>query len=70
MALFGFKHQKAEEKRADTHAATPVQPAAPVSSATPTARPRQEMIAAISAALAEELGTDISGIRILSVKKL
>jgi sodium pump decarboxylase gamma subunit len=31
---------------------------------------RQEMIAAVSAALAESLGTDITGIRILSVKKL
>ena len=31
---------------------------------------RQAMIAAISAAIAEEMGTDISGIRILSVKKL
>ena len=40
---------------------------APVSAAEPN---RQEMIAAISAALAEELGTDITGIRILSVKKV
>ena len=31
---------------------------------------RQAMIAAISAAIAEDMGTDISGIRILSVKKL
>ena len=31
---------------------------------------RQALIAAISAAIAEDLGTDISGIRILSVKKL
>ena len=31
---------------------------------------QQELIAAISAAIAEELGTDITGIRILSVKKL
>ena len=29
-----------------------------------------EFIAAVSAALAEELGTDVTGIRILSVKKL
>ena len=45
-------------------------------SATPAAAPvaaepdRQELVAAISAAIAEELGTDISGIRILSMKKL
>ena len=31
---------------------------------------RKAMIAAISAAIAEDMGTDISGIRILSVKKL
>ena len=31
---------------------------------------RQELIAAVSAALAEELGTDVSAIRILSFKKL
>ena len=31
---------------------------------------RQELVAAISAAIAEDLGTDITGIRILSVKKL
>ena len=31
---------------------------------------QQELIAAVSAAIAEELGTDITGIRILSLKKL
>lgn len=31
---------------------------------------RQEFIAAISAVMAEELGTDVSAIRILSVKEL
>lgn len=31
---------------------------------------RQELIAAVSAALAEELGTEVSGIRILSFKKI
>lgn len=31
---------------------------------------RQAMIAAIAAAIAEDLGTDVSGIRILSVKKI
>lgn len=38
--------------------------------AVPAESNRQEMIAAVSAALAEELGTDISGIRILSFKKV
>ena len=30
----------------------------------------QELVAAVSAALAEELGTDITGIRIVSMKKV
>ena len=47
-------------------AAAPAAPAAQ-SSAIPN---RQAMIAAIAAAIAEDLGTDPSGIRILSVKKL
>lgn len=41
----------------------------PAVSAAPEAN-REELVAAISAALAEELGTDITGIRILSLKKL
>ena len=47
----------------------PAAPAAPaaVSAAIPN---RQAMIAAIAAAIAEEEGTDLAGIRILSVKKL
>lgn len=47
--------------------------AVPAGTVTPVAEPipnRQAMIAAVSAAIAEELGTDISAIRILSVKKL
>ena len=52
-----------------TPAAAPAEAAAPA--AAQTAAPnRQEMIAAIAAAIAEELGTDISGIRILSVNKI
>lgn len=31
---------------------------------------RQEIIAAVSAALAEDLGTDVSAIRVLSFKKI
>ena len=49
----------------------PEVPAAAISA--PAAAPavnQQELIAAVSAAIAEELGTDITGIRILSVKKL
>ena len=39
------------------------------SSAAPRGQDAQALVAAISAALAEELGTDVSGIRILSIKK-
>ncbi len=50
------------------------QPSAPVTATAESnsAQPiqnRQEIIAAVSACLAEELGTDISAIRILSFKK-
>ena len=48
-------------------AAAPAAPAAVPASAEPN---QQELIAAVSAAIAEELGTDITGIRILSLKKL
>ena len=43
------------------------EPAPPAPEAIPN---RQELIAAVSAALAEELGTDVTGIRILSFKKV
>ena len=42
-------------------------PTAPAAEAVPN---RQEMIAAVAACLAEELGTDVSAIRILSFKKV
>ena len=38
--------------------------------AAPAEPNRQELVAAVSAAIAEELGTDITGIRILSMKKV
>ena len=47
-------------------------PAAPIPAAAPPApaEDRQALAAAIAAAVAEDLGTDITGIRILSLKKL
>ena len=49
-------------------------PAVPVANTAPAANQpiqnRQEIIAAVSAAVAEELGTDVSAIRILSFKKI
>ncbi len=51
---------------------TDVQPAVsqPVAAAPQVIENRQEIIAAVSAAVAEELGADISAIRILSFKKI
>ena len=54
------------------HAAPAVSAPAPAAAA-PAAAPegnRQEIAAAVSAAIAEELGTSITGIRIVSMKKL
>lgn len=49
----------------------------PAKTAAPAAAPaaetianRQEFIAAVSAAIAEEMGADVAGIRIVSVKKV
>lgn len=51
-----------------TQAAAPAAPAAqPASSAIPN---RQELVAAISVAIAREMGTDPSALRIVSLKKL
>ena len=52
--------------------AAPVPSPAPVAAAAPAAPASvpPAMIAAISAALAENLGADVSGIRITSIKKL
>lgn len=53
-------------------APTPAPASAPTRAPAPAAAEpnRQELVAAVSAAIAEELGTDITGIRILSMKKL
>ena len=57
--------------RKNSASAVAVAPAAaPVAAPAPAEPNRQELVAAISAAIAEELGTDITGIRILSMKKL
>lgn len=54
--------------RAAPAAAAPA-PAVTAPAAAPEGN-RQEIAAAVAAAIAEELGTDITGIRILSMKKL
>lgn len=62
--LFGKK----EEPAAAAAAAVPASvPPAPVQEAIPN---RGELIAAISAAVAEDMGVDVSAIRILSLKKI
>lgn len=46
-------------------------PAAPAPAAVAAPEPnRQELAAVIAAAVAEDLGTDVSGIRIISMKQL
>ena len=57
--------QKNESKASTVNNAAPVAPV----SAEPIQN-RQEIVAAVSAAIAEDLGTDISAIRILSFKKI
>jgi len=51
-------------RRTDAKTAAPAIAAPAVSAVTP------EMVAAVSAAIAEELGTDVSAIRIVSMKKI
>lgn len=57
---------RAAERKPDKSVA----PAAPVTTSAQPIENRQEIIAAVSAALAEEMGTDISAIRIHSFKKI
>jgi Na+-transporting methylmalonyl-CoA/oxaloacetate decarboxylase gamma subunit len=58
------------DKKTETAGTAVSAPAtAPVSAEEPIAN-RQELVAAISVALAEELGKDVSAIRILSLKKV
>lgn len=68
MSLF-FKKDQTPEKT-DKTAASAVPAASPVTSGTVAPEKRSEFIAAISAAIADDLGTDVDGIRIVSVKKL
>lgn len=60
--------QKMEPVQQAAPAAAPV--AAPAAPADGGIANRQEFIAAVSAVIAEEMGADVSAIRILSVKKV
>ncbi len=53
-----------------TSADTPESKTSPMENQGETIPNRQEFIAAVSAAIAEDMGKDISAIRILSVKKI
>lgn len=53
----------------ETAAPAPAPVAAPPAQAAPIAN-KQELIAGICAVIAEELGTDVSSIRVLSFKKI
>ena len=48
----------------------PVAPVAPAAPAVTEIPDKQAFIAAVSAAIAEDMGTDVSALRILSVKRL
>ncbi len=68
--LMGKVVRLLEKKEAPAAAPAPVA-AAPAFAAAAEAIPnRQELVAAIACCLAEELGTDVSAIRIVSLKKI
>lgn len=63
VSLMSYVCRKSEAK-----SAAPAPVAAPVSAPKPGIQP--ELIAAVSAAIAEEMGTDVSAIRIISMKQI
>ncbi len=65
--IIGLLTAKVNKPAEKTATAVTSAPATPV---TQTIENRQEIIAAVSAAIAEELGTDISALRIISFKKI
>ena len=62
-----FIHVK---KAPEPAALAPAAPQAAAASAGPVIKNRQEFVAAIAAAIAEDMGTDVSRIRIHSIKRL
>ena len=62
MGLFFVKSAKTESK--------PATVSAPVAATSAPIENRQEIIAAVTAACAEEMGKDISALRVISFKKL
>lgn len=64
-----FAKGKENDNKSAANAAPSAAPAA-VSETTVPLNKRGEFIAAVSAAIAEDLGTDVNGLKITSVKKL
>ncbi|MBQ4118950.1 MAG: OadG family protein [Clostridia bacterium] len=67
--ILGLLCGKAEKEKKSDSVATTTVANTPVATSEPIVN-RQEIIAAVSAVIAEELGTDISALRILSFKKI
>ena len=70
LGVWRIAGNRTSEQTVTPAAASAPAPLAPTPQASPAANVSQELIAAISAAIAEELGTDITGIRITSIKQL
>lgn len=68
-ALCRISSSVAPQSQAKDTAPTSVTPVAPVAQATAGQIERGELVAVVSAAIAEELGTDVSAIRIVSLQK-
>ena len=63
-----------QSAKAPAAPAAPVAPVAPVATPAPTVETpianREELVAAVCAAVAEELGTDVSALRVVSFRKV
>lgn len=68
--LMGKVVRLLEKKEAPAAPAPVAAPAAPAAAPAAEIPNRQELVAAISCCLAEELGTDVSAIRIVSLKRV
>lgn len=68
-ALCRISSSVAPQSQAKDTAPASVTPVAPVAQATAGQIERGELVAVVSAAIAEELGTDVSAIRIVSLQK-
>ena len=67
LVINGIAKDEAAKPAASAPAAAPAPTAAPVPAEIPN---RAEFVAAVSAAIAEDLGTDISKIQIVSIKRI